>query len=643
MKSSRTLGLLILAVVVFATGGLGFVWFSAEAMTSTSAVSSPLPVLSPTLIHQPSDLDLGGKLTTSISTDTTSSSVSVSASEGWVHTGVWVNVGDAITITSSGEWTPGPPAEGMIGPDGSSVTWPDNFLNHQDIGSCGSCARARTPHWGALVGYIGNNPPDFGSYTSPDVLPDARRVFVVGSNYVTRTVLSGGLWLNINDDAYSGNTLDNGGHLHPYEAKEALGSTPTPMITPTPTLHPGMGTLVLQNGSAGYDGADDTWLDSFNPDIANGVGSARNFLRLYPGNQQNVLIRFDLTSVIPGLPIHQALLKLYLASRTNTNSMWADAYEMKREWVDGEATWNLARSGVPWDVPGANGLPDRSQVSSGLMTLAQPDGTWVTLDVTNLVKKWLAEPESNYGILLQGRPGGGVQYAFRSSDHPDQLYRPKLELYYWQIQVTSTPTPTARPTATPTFTATPIKTPTPTPTDARLGQFLYMEAERGVFEEEMRSYFDENASACFFAASPYLNGSLTLTFRVNQAGNYWLWGRTRADHVGENSVFVSVNNGPAFRWDFPVTSEWTWNQMRDTNTSLWPHFSLGASTHTITIRPREAGSKLDLVALTSDSQATPAYIMPCASLLTPEPTVTPTATSSPTPTGRFALLPMIIK
>lgn len=49
----------------------------------------------------------------------------------------------------------------------------------------------------------------------------------------------------------------------------------------------------------------------------------------------------------------------------------------------------------------------------------------VRVDVTELVRKWLAHPEENLGILLRGRAGGGGQYTLRSSEHPDQQYRPK--------------------------------------------------------------------------------------------------------------------------------------------------------------------------------------------------------------------------
>jgi hypothetical protein len=130
-----------------------------------------------------------------VSTVSGVSEITVDATVNWVNTGIQVNVGDALTITATGAWTPGPPEYNMVGPDGSSMEWPDNFLNLVDIGACAYCATTPTPHWAALIGYIGENPPGPGSYTSYDVLPEAMRIFVVGSSFITNSVLAGTLWL----------------------------------------------------------------------------------------------------------------------------------------------------------------------------------------------------------------------------------------------------------------------------------------------------------------------------------------------------------------------------------------------------------------------------------------------------------------
>ena len=51
--------------------------------------------------------------------------VAVSANSQWVNTGLKVNVGDEVSITAAGSWTPGA-GFGTWGPNGSTQLWPDN-------------------------------------------------------------------------------------------------------------------------------------------------------------------------------------------------------------------------------------------------------------------------------------------------------------------------------------------------------------------------------------------------------------------------------------------------------------------------------------------------------------------------------------
>jgi pimeloyl-ACP methyl ester carboxylesterase len=138
--------------------------------------------------------------------------VTVPATARWVDTGVRVRVGLPLKIEATGAWRPDS-VTGPVGPDGAPQGWPDNFLNLDDLGACGTCATTLTRHWAALVGYIGDAPPAAGSYTATSVLPEAEKVFPVGSAYSNVAPRSGRLWLNFNDAAYSGNTADNSGQV----------------------------------------------------------------------------------------------------------------------------------------------------------------------------------------------------------------------------------------------------------------------------------------------------------------------------------------------------------------------------------------------------------------------------------------------
>jgi hypothetical protein len=155
-------------------------------------------------------------------------SVLVPATAQWVNTGILLKGEDRLQITATGSWTPGS-GFGTWGPDGSPQLWPDNFLDLQDIGSCAFCATTPTPHFAALIGYIGNAPPAPGSYTSTNILPEAQKVFFVGSNFDATITNIGTLWLNFNDDAYSNFTFDNAGQV-----TATVTTTPQSCVQPQP-------------------------------------------------------------------------------------------------------------------------------------------------------------------------------------------------------------------------------------------------------------------------------------------------------------------------------------------------------------------------------------------------------------------------
>ncbi len=161
--------------------------------------------------------------------------VTVSANTIWSNTALAVSQGDTITLSASGQWRPD--TGQLVGPDGRAQPWPDNFLNLTDLGACASCATTNTPHYAALIAYIGSAPPAAGSYTSTAVLPEAQKVFFVGSSYSSTAANTGQLWLGFNDDAYSGNTGDNSGTVT-ATVTTTSASVPT---QPAPPDNPSLG------------------------------------------------------------------------------------------------------------------------------------------------------------------------------------------------------------------------------------------------------------------------------------------------------------------------------------------------------------------------------------------------------------------
>ena len=127
----------------------------------------------------------------------------------WVDTRVPVQAGQPLRVSATGSWTPSAGNAPATGPDGYAFESPDNFLNLTDLGVCPTCPTTPTGHYAALIGYIGDAPPAAGSYTSSDILPEARKVFVVGSDFAGPAPGTGRLWLAFNTDAYSADVTNH--------------------------------------------------------------------------------------------------------------------------------------------------------------------------------------------------------------------------------------------------------------------------------------------------------------------------------------------------------------------------------------------------------------------------------------------------
>jgi hypothetical protein len=142
---------------------------------------------------------------------TVTAHVDVQANGGWVDTGIRLSQNDLVNFTASGSWT----ADGVdyTGPYGYSQRSADNYFNVQDLGVCATCATTLKTDWGMLIGYLGDSPPEPGSYTSTAVAPQTTSIFQIGGGFGQATYGAGELWLGFNDDAYSGNTADNHGQV----------------------------------------------------------------------------------------------------------------------------------------------------------------------------------------------------------------------------------------------------------------------------------------------------------------------------------------------------------------------------------------------------------------------------------------------
>ena len=153
-------------------------------------------------------------------------------------------------------------------------------------------------------------------------------------------------------------------------------------------------TSVLQRGLNGYAGASDTYLDAFAPTVVRGALTALN---LDPATYRP-LVRFAIFQseggpVPNGAVIQSATLALYKQYYDDTLQLNA----LLKPWVEGQATWTISQTGVPWTVGGAAGAgTDYSTTTDALVTPSWNPG-WVSFDVTPRVRQWASGVGANYG------------------------------------------------------------------------------------------------------------------------------------------------------------------------------------------------------------------------------------------------------
>jgi len=169
----------------------------------------------------------------------------------------------------------------------------------------------------------------------------------------------------------------------------------------------------------------DTYINAWSPESS---GGHEPILAVRQREVQAALLQFDLSAVDPSYPVDSAILSLYATTASNSSPLHLSAYQLLRDWGEETANWNEADTGLAWEAPGAGGVTDRAEaaVAEGTIT----GSGWFNLDITELVRQWVAKPASNHGLILRGTGAEVVEYDFASSDHPVTELHPVLTVYY---------------------------------------------------------------------------------------------------------------------------------------------------------------------------------------------------------------------
>ncbi|HET6567949.1 MAG TPA: M56 family metallopeptidase [Rhodothermales bacterium] len=149
--------------------------------------------------------------------------------------------------------------------------------------------------------------------------------------------------------------------------------------------------------------------------------------------------------------------------------------------------------------------------------------------------------------------------------------------------------------------------------------YLWMEAEGARLTYPMQRGEQDRASGAKYAWVPDRedrgHGDAVFTFTVTQGGAYVLWGRAIGKDDDENSFFVSLDGGQEVVWDIPgrdpeaTAKRWTWDPIgaREERGAFTDPavLSLKPGRHTVRVRNRESGARLDGVLVTNDLRYEP--------------------------------------
>ena len=188
------------------------------------------------------------------------------------------------------------------------------------------------------------------------------------------------------------------------------------------------GAVILQQGTNGYAGVEDTYLFEGECSEIAYYGEKDMAIGMWPG--MRALLRFDLTRALPeNAIITQALLGVHAYSG-GWSPLQIDAHRVNAAWRSQEATWSLATYATPWRSPGCSAVPIDRAEQVAASTTASSLNAWYSFDLTTMARDWLANPGTNFGVILVPVPGPAARYRFYSSESPQVGWRPRLIVNY---------------------------------------------------------------------------------------------------------------------------------------------------------------------------------------------------------------------
>jgi 3-phytase len=201
-------------------------------------------------------------------------------------------------------------------------------------------------------------------------------------------------------------------------------------------------TAVFQDG-VGYSGTRDTMLRG---DKTTSNGGKVSKIKLDGTPDEAMLISWNVRSIPDTAIVDSAQIDLYVTSASLDSY---PVYALQRPWDEFQATWQLAQAGKSWATAGAQDATDYSTQIGTLKASSKGVATIVLNEAgVALVQSWIANPEGNYGIIIQNYATATDNLVVASRESSKVASRPRLTIDFSLPAVTTTSTLSTLVTAT---------------------------------------------------------------------------------------------------------------------------------------------------------------------------------------------------
>jgi hypothetical protein len=190
--------------------------------------------------------------------------------------------------------------------------------------------------------------------------------------------------------------------------------------------------FVASNNSGSDFSADCTYISEANATTNYGTNSDLSVTKFGSGQWDHSFCKFAVTAAGGEVDVSNGKLRLYLYSGPGTGTQEHSVFEVLRNLVEAEATWNIYSTGNNWTTAGATGAGDRTGAAVASNPAIPNFGTdgYVEFEgagLDQLIEDVRNGDKSLLALMTERTDGANDStYAlYRSDDHTDG-FRPEL-------------------------------------------------------------------------------------------------------------------------------------------------------------------------------------------------------------------------